>query len=139
MVTTTQTDKYENYVSVLLISAIFMSCFRLVPISEWVKSHGGGQIIPMSVEWEQQLWELREKPAEREAFLGEVAGLKSVLPRIVKVGYQVLNLCYYFTAGETEVRCWTFPAGALAPECAGIIHSGTFPTINLFQISNDSS
>lgn len=97
----------------------------LVPISEWVKTHGGGQVIPVSVEWEQQLWALREDAAAREAFLAE-SGLKSVLPRIVKVGYQVLNLCYYFTAGEDEVRAWTFCAGALAPECAGIIHTGYF-------------
>ena len=55
-------------------------------------------MIPVSVEWEQELWELRDKPDERQAFLEE-SGLKSVLPRIVKVGYNVLNLSYYFTAG----------------------------------------
>ena len=49
--------------------------------------------------------------------------MKSLLPRIVKVGYNVLNLRYYFTAGEPEVRCWTIPAGACAPEAAGAIHS----------------
>jgi obg-like ATPase 1 len=39
------------------------------------------------------------------------------------VGYRELSLSYYFTAGETEVRCWTIPAGACAPEAAGAIHS----------------
>jgi obg-like ATPase 1 len=29
------------------------------PINEWVKTHGGGTIIPFSVEWEQELWTLR--------------------------------------------------------------------------------
>ena len=58
----------------------------LVPIADWVKAHGGGQVVPMSVEWEQQLWELREKPVEKEAFLALVPGLKSMLPRIVKIG-----------------------------------------------------
>lgn len=95
----------------------------LVPISDWVRDHGGGQIIPFSVEWEQGLWALREDPVAREAYLAETAGLKSVLPRIVKIGYNVLNLQYFFTAGETEVRCWTVPAGACAPEAAGVIHS----------------
>ena len=30
---------------------------------------------------------------------------------------------YYFTAGETEVRCWTFIKGTLAPQAAGVIHT----------------
>lgn len=95
----------------------------LVPIGKWVEEHGGGTIIPFSVEWEQGLWECRDDPAAKAAYLGEVEGLKSILPRIVKVGYNVLNLRYYFTAGEPECRCWTIPSGAMAPEAAGAIHS----------------
>ncbi len=104
----------------------------LVPINNWVQEHGGGTIIPMSVEWEQELWKLHEDPAATEEFLkgggvplppGPQGALKSTLPRIVKCGYNVLNLRYYFTAGEDEVRCWTIPGGALAPEAAGVIHS----------------
>lgn len=92
-------------------------------IDEWVRTHGGGQVVPFSVEWEQGLWNLRDDPAAREAYLNETPGVKSVLPRIVKVGYNVLNLQYFFTAGDTEVRCWTIPAGATAPEAAGAIHT----------------
>jgi len=95
----------------------------LVPIDTWVKSHGGGQVIPFSVEWEQGLWAVRDDPAAREAYLTEVPGLKSVTPRIIKVGYNVLNLQYFFTSGEDEVRCWTIPAGCSAPEAAGAIHT----------------
>lgn len=95
----------------------------LVPISDWVKSHGGGTVIPFSVEWEQELWKVKGDPTAKQAFLDEVPGLKSVLPRIVKVGYNSLNLQYFFTAGDTEVRCWTIPAGCCAPEAAGAIHS----------------
>jgi obg-like ATPase 1 len=75
----------------------------LPPISTWVAEHGGGQIIPFSIEWEQALWALNEQPnpeAAREAFLAETPGCKSALPRIIKVGYNVLNLQYFFTAGE---------------------------------------
>jgi len=95
----------------------------LVPINEWVTAHGGGQIIPMSVDWEQGLWRVKDDPVAKEAYLAETPGCKSVLPRIVKVGYNVLNLQYFFTAGDTEVRCWTIPAGVCAPEAAGVIHS----------------
>jgi obg-like ATPase 1 len=42
----------------------------LVRINEWVTSHGGGIIIPMSVEWEQGLWAVREDAAAKEAYLG---------------------------------------------------------------------
>lgn len=64
----------------------------LVPINEWVNAHGGGIIIPMSVEWEQGLWNVKGDPAAKEAYLAETAGCKSALPRIVKVGYNALNL-----------------------------------------------
>jgi obg-like ATPase 1 len=95
----------------------------LVPINEWVQGHGGGIIIPFSVEWEQGLWAVRDDPAATEKYLAESDGAKSVLPRIVKVGYNALQLQYFFTAGEDEVRCWTVCAGACAPEAAGTIHS----------------
>ena len=80
-------------------------------------------MIPFSVDWEQQLWNLRDNAAAKETFLAESNGQKSILPRIVKVGYNVLRLQYFFTAGEDEVRCWTIPSGATAPEAAGYIHS----------------
>ena len=95
----------------------------LVPINEWVNSHGGGIVIPMSVSWEVELWNVKGDAAATEAFLAASNGQKSVLPRIVKVGYKALSLQYFFTAGEDEVRCWTIPAGACAPEAAGAIHT----------------
>lgn len=60
-------------------------------------------------------------PDARAAFLAET-GAKSALPRIITVGYSQLNLIYFFTAGEKEVRCWTVQQGALAPQAAGVIH-----------------
>jgi len=95
----------------------------LVPINTWVEAHGGGTIIPYSAGWETELWQLKDDAAAKETFLAEIPGLKSVLPRIVKVGYKALNLQYFFTAGEDEVRCWTIPEGATAPEAAGYIHT----------------
>jgi GTP-binding protein YchF len=94
-----------------------------IPINDWVQSHGSGIIIPICVEWEQELWDLREDAVAKKAFLDETPGLKCVLPRLIKVGYNVLDLMYYFTAGDPEVRCWTIPRGACAPEAAGVIHT----------------
>jgi len=71
------------------------------------------------------LWDLKQGGDEAAVaqYLAESPGVKSILPRIIKCGYNVLNLSYFFTAGDTEVRAWTFPGGALAPECAGVIHT----------------
>ena len=43
--------------------------------------------------------------------------------RVIQVGYRLLNLITFLTAGEDEVRAWTVTKGAKAPEAAGKIHS----------------
>ena len=94
----------------------------LKPIKEWVDSHGGGVMIPFSVEFESALWSLKDDPSGHEAFLKET-GCVSNLPKIITTGYKELNLIYYFTAGEKEVRAWTVYEGALAPDAASVIHT----------------
>merc|ERR1719498_541321 len=80
-------------------------------------------MIPFSVEFEEELWGLREDEEAQRAFLDGAEGAKSALPKMVVQGYKELNLIYYFTAGEKEVRCWTLYSGSLAPQAAGVIHS----------------
>ncbi|KIZ03209.1 hypothetical protein MNEG_4746 [Monoraphidium neglectum] len=48
---------------------------------------------------------------------------QSALPKMIVTGFKELNLIFYFTAGETEVRCWTIQQGTLAPQAAGVIHT----------------
>jgi hypothetical protein len=45
------------------------------------------------------------------------------LDRVIRAGYELLNLQTYFTAGVKEVRAWTVPVGASAPQAAGVIHT----------------
>ena len=45
------------------------------------------------------------------------------LNRVIRAAYKLLNLSTYFTAGVKEVRAWTIPAGATAPQSAGVIHT----------------
>ena len=60
---------------------------------------------------------------EKAEFL-EAAGLEeSGLDQLINTGYAMLGLNTYFTAGEKEVRAWTFPEGCKAPQAAGIIHT----------------
>jgi len=99
----------------------------LLKIKDWVETHGGGLILPFSIEFEEKLAALKtagDKDGE-QALLDQIqgSGRGSMLPRIVKCGYKQLKLMYYFTAGEKEVRCWTVAQGATAPEAAGVIHT----------------
>ena len=60
---------------------------------------------------------------ERREFM-EMAGIEARgLDKLIRTAYDALGLKTYFTAGEKEVRAWTFKASAKAPEAAGIIHS----------------
>src|SRR5678810_337293 len=45
------------------------------------------------------------------------------LNRVIRAAYQLLGLQTYFTAGPKEVRAWTVPVGATAPQAAGVIHT----------------
>mmetsp|Transcript_64636 Transcript_64636/g.185870 ORF Transcript_64636/g.185870 Transcript_64636/m.185870 type:complete len:428 (-) Transcript_64636:37-1320(-) len=105
-------------------------------INEWVKEHGGGQIIPVSGEFEQNLFDLKDDPEGQKAFLqecceeakkqglkGPQADVKSMVPRLIRAGRQALCLQSFYTAGPKEVRAWTIMKGTLAPQAAGVIHT----------------
>jgi GTP-binding protein YchF len=81
----------------------------------------GAEVVVVSARIEAELAELDAE--EAEAFLTELGVERSGLERLIETGYRTLNLITFFTAGEKEVRAWTVPDGALAPEAAGTIHS----------------
>lgn len=60
---------------------------------------------------------------EKQAFMDDLGLKESGLNRVIRVAYKLLDLSTYFTAGEMEVRAWTIPVGASAPQAAGVIHS----------------
>jgi GTP-binding protein YchF len=62
-------------------------------------------------------------PAERAEFLAELGLEEPGLNRLIHSAYKLLGLSTYFTAGVQEVRAWTIPTGAKAPQAAGVIHS----------------
>ena len=64
-----------------------------------------------------------EKDDEKEMFLEDLGLDESGLDKLIRASYDLLGLATYFTAGEQEVRAWTFKKGMTAPECAGIIHT----------------
>jgi len=67
--------------------------------------------------------ELKDLDEPDAAELLESYGQKeSGLSQLIRAAYDVLGLQSYLTAGEKEVRAWTVPKGATAPQAAGVIH-----------------
>jgi len=62
-------------------------------------------------------------PEDRPEILASFGIAESVLPRLARAAYHKLGRRTFLTTGEKESRAWTFPTGAKAPECAGVIHS----------------
>jgi ribosome-binding ATPase len=60
---------------------------------------------------------------EKDEFLDDLGIEESGLDQLIKATYNLLGLATYFTAGEQEVRAWTFKEGMTAPQAAGIIHT----------------
>jgi GTP-binding protein YchF len=79
------------------------------------------EVIPVSSKIESELAELGDE--ERTEFLSSLGLEEPGLHTLIRAGYRLLGLHTYFTAGEKEVRAWTIPIGAKAPEAAGVIHS----------------
>lgn len=110
----------------------------LPKIKAWVDTHGGGQIIPVSVDFEEKLVALKEEggnekvqefldkcteEAKAAGLTGPNAVVKSIIPRLIRAGRQALCLQSYYTCGPKEVRAWTIQTGCLAPQAAGVIHT----------------
>ena len=60
---------------------------------------------------------------DRQMFLAEVGLEESGVARLIKAAYALLDLETFITAGEMEVKAWTYRKGWKAPQCAGVIHT----------------
>ncbi len=77
--------------------------------------------ITVSAQIESEISELDDD--EKQEFLESMGLYKSGLDALIQESYELLNLRTFFTAGEKEVRAWTFKKGMTAKQCAGVIHS----------------
>ncbi|MCD8080949.1 MAG: redox-regulated ATPase YchF [Bacteroides sp.] len=80
------------------------------------------QILIVAARTEADIAEL-ETYEDRQMFLEEAGLEESGVSRLIQAAYRLLDLETYFTAGEVEVRAWTFHRGWKAPQCAGVIHT----------------
>jgi GTP-binding protein YchF len=81
----------------------------------------GAMVVPICAAIEAEIAQLDED--EKQEFLDDLGLEEPGLNRVVRAGYKLLNLATYFTAGVKEVRAWTIPVGATAPQAAGVIHT----------------
>jgi len=80
------------------------------------------EVLVLAVGTEADINEL-ETFEEREMFLEDLGLKEPGSSKLIRAAYHLLKLQTYFTAGEKEVRAWTIPIGATAPQAAGVIHT----------------
>lgn len=81
----------------------------------------GGIVVCVCASLEAELAELDEE--ETQEMLESLGIAEPALAVLARAAYKLLGLQSYFTAGEKEVRAWTIPVGATAPQAAGVIHT----------------
>ena len=80
------------------------------------------EVLTLAVSIEADINEL-EFFEERQLFLDDLGLEEAGAAKLIRKAYQLLKQQTYFTAGEKEVRAWTFAIGTTAIQAAGIIHS----------------
>ena len=87
-------------------------------VKEYAKTHNA-EVVTISAKIEAELSELGDE--EKKEYLSELGVENSGIERMIQSVYRLLNLRTFITAGEIEA--WTIPAGAKAPQAAGVIHT----------------
>ena len=98
--------------------------FENNPLLDAVREYASKEnapVVPVCAAIESEMVELDDD--EKAEFLAEMGLDEPGLNRVIRAGYQLLGLQTYFTAGPKEVRAWTVPVGATAPQAAGVIHT----------------
>ena len=85
------------------------------------ENYSNERIVIICADIEDQIMGLDRN--ERESFMKEVGLDKTGLNKLIRAGYDLLNLNTFFTSGPEESRAWTIKKDTLAPKAAGVIHS----------------
>lgn len=79
------------------------------------------KVVPICAKLESEIGEL--SPEEGKEYLRSVGLEESALQRLIRSGYELLDLITFFTANDKECRAWTVKKGTMAPQAAGKVHS----------------
>ncbi|MBQ8949019.1 MAG: YchF family ATPase, partial [Prevotella sp.] len=89
---------------------------------EAIAKEEGAETMVIAAKTEEDIAEL-ESYEDKMMFLEELGLSESGVDRLIKKAYALLNLETFITAGEMEVKAWTYKKGWKAPQCAGVIHT----------------
>jgi ribosome-binding ATPase len=109
---------------VMYVANVDESGFEQNPHLDAVRAYAaqeGSQAVAICAAIEAEIAQLDE--ADKAEFLEDLGFEEPGLNRVIRSGYSLLGLQTFFTAGPKEVRAWTTPLGATAPEAAGEIHT----------------
>ncbi|WP_027391717.1 MULTISPECIES: redox-regulated ATPase YchF [Aquimarina] len=115
------TDKPVLYVCNVDESAAVNGNDHVKRVKEAVSTENA-EVIILAVGTEADITEL-EDYEERQMFLQDMGLEEPGSSVLIRAAYKLLNQQTYFTAGVKEVRAWTIPIGATAPQAAGVIHT----------------
>ncbi len=115
------TDKPVMYVCNVDEGAAVTGNSYVATVKEAVADENA-EVVVLAVGTEADITEL-ETYEERQMFLEDIGLSEPGSAKLIRGAYSLLNLETYFTAGEKEVRAWTIPVGATAPQAAGVIHT----------------
>lgn len=79
------------------------------------------KIVPICAEFESQLIDLSDD--EKKEFMESAGITEPGLNKLIRAGYDLLELQTYFTCGPKEARAWTIEKGFTGPQAAGVIHT----------------
>ena len=108
----------------LYVANVAENGFKDNPLLERVQALAKSErtpVVAICASVESQIADLSEE--DKKIFLDDMGMDEPGLNRVIRAGYSLLGLQTFFTAGEKEVRAWTIPVGATAPQAAGVIHT----------------
>jgi GTP-binding protein YchF len=92
---------------------------RSAEVARMAAEQGAAHVV-ISARIEEEISQLDAE--EAQLFLEEMGLEEAGLDRLIRAGYELLDLETYFTVGPKEARAWTITAGTSAPKAAGVIH-----------------
>ncbi len=94
---------------------------KYLDVVKGIAAEEAAVVVVVCNKLESEIAELEDE--ERNEFLADLGMEEPGLDRVIRAGYDLLNLQTYFTAGVKEVRAWTVKVGATGPQAAGVIHT----------------
>ncbi|NPA46946.1 MAG: redox-regulated ATPase YchF [Chlorobi bacterium] len=116
------TDKPVMYVCNVDEQSLRQGGNRYTEAVKEMAAKEGAEVLILDARTEADIMEL-DSYDERQMFLEDLGMDEPGISKLIRKAYKLLNLQTFFTAGEKEVRAWTVPVGATAPQAAGVIHS----------------